>query len=125
MEDAPSQLLPPAHNMAAITTGVSFDTASVVFEPPHKQCTGNEARQIVAEIDARTPTLEQSMADIKATMDLMSNTPEPAMLTQSIDAARSVPDRTQWGVGRAPALPMKLFPTRIGRIPSNATRSAS
>ena len=67
--------------MAAITTGVSFDTTSAVFEPPHKnQCTGNEARQIVAGINASTPTLEQSMADIKAAMDLMSNTADHGFL---------------------------------------------
>ena len=43
--------------------------------------------------------MEQSMADLKAAMDLMLNTPEPAILIQSFDAASSIPDRTHWGVG--------------------------
>ena len=42
----PSLLLPPAHTMAAVTTGVSLDTVSVVFEPPRKkQCSETKFRR--------------------------------------------------------------------------------
>ena len=49
----PTQLLPPAHTMAAVTTCVSLDTTGVVCEPPRKkQCTVNQVPQIAAEVDA-------------------------------------------------------------------------
>ena len=84
-------MLPFAHIMAAVTTGVGLDTASVVFEPPRKtQCTGNDFSQLVAELDASSRAMEQSMADLKARVDLM-NKPEQTNLIQSADAGSSIP----------------------------------
>ena len=65
--DTPGQMLPFAHIMAAVTTDVGLDTASVVFEPPRKkQCTEYDFSQLAAELDASSRTLEQSVADLKA-----------------------------------------------------------
>ena len=63
--DMPSQMLPFAHVMAAVTTGVGLDTASVVFEPLRKkQCTENDFSQLVAELDASSRAMEQAVADL-------------------------------------------------------------
>ena len=64
-------------------------------EPRKKQCAGHQVLQIasqVAEIDASARTIDQSMAELGATMDLLLKKPEPAILTQADDATGSIPD---------------------------------
>ena len=88
--DTPSQMLLFAHIMAAVTTGVGLDTASVVFEPPRKkQGIEYDFSQLAAELDASSRDLEQSVADLKASVDLM-NMSEQTNLIQSADAASSI-----------------------------------
>ena len=87
----PSQMLPFARIMAAVTTGVGLDTASVVFEPPcKKQCTEHDFSELAAELGASSGALEQSVADLKARVDLM-NMPEQTNLVQYADATSSIP----------------------------------
>ena len=89
--DTPSQMLPFAHIMAALTAGVGIYTASVVFEAPHKkQCASNDFSQLVAQLDASSRAMEQSVADFKAKIDLM-NKAEQTNLIQSADASSSIP----------------------------------
>ena len=86
--DPPSQMLPLAHIMSAVTTGVSLDTASVVFEPPRKkQYTGNDFSQLAAELDASSRAMEQSVADLKAWVDLMSDHQEQLVASEQITHA--------------------------------------
>ena len=76
--------------MAAVTIVVSLDTASVVFGPPRKKrYTGNDFSQFVAELDASSRAMEQSVAYLKARIDLM-NMPEQTNLIQSADVASSI-----------------------------------
>ena len=83
--DTPSQMLPLAHIVAAVTTGVSLGTACVVFEPPRKkQCTGNDFSQLAAELDASSRAMEQSVADLKARIDLMSDHQEQLVASEQI-----------------------------------------
>ena len=81
--DAPSQMLPLAHIMAA--AGVSLDTASVAFEPPRKKhYTGNDFSQLAAERDASSRAVEQSVADLKARIDLMNDHQEQLVASEQI-----------------------------------------
>ena len=71
--------------MAAVTTGVSLDTASVVFEPPRKkQCTGIDFSQLSAELDATSRAMEQSVADLKARIELMNDHQEQLVASEQV-----------------------------------------
>ena len=70
--------------MAAVTTDVSLDTDSVVFEPPRMKRTGYDFSRLAAELDASSRALEQSVADLKARVDLMSDRQKQLVASEQI-----------------------------------------
>ena len=93
--DTPSQMLPPSHIMAAVTT----------LTPPMLYA-NHLARSSVLQTKFRksllslTPVHEawnSQWQTSKPMIDLMVNKPEQMILFQSADAASSIPVRTPWG----------------------------